>query len=598
MIGIGVAFLVLLALAAAGGTAKAATGTPSDLANGMFGGQKIPVDVQKQIAQALTALTVGTDGKIVGPVTADAIAAASAIAAAIDAAGYHQAAAALQNYIKAARTLLAPGATIPLPSSIPADLQAKINQAIQTERDPKKLQAIVNALKKLPSSTDVTNAIAMLEALIVQVQTAATQAATLAAIQKQIGTPAAPTTGPQVQVPNPAPQIARTYQTQVGDTGSSIAAAFTGNANRWPELRDANPGTASAQYGMAFNAGVAVLKLPASWPAHTMTTGTPAPAPRTTMPVSRPATGGMLRQGSTGPAVAAWQKKIGVTQDGIFGPQTTAATKAWQAAHGLTADGIVGPQTLAAATQVPSATPGPFVPPPPAPPPTVSPVYASHAMIRQGSTGPDVVAWQNVLGVTADGQFGPATNAATVAWQSAHGLSADGVVGPNTWAAAQGLGLVSGLPEYPSHVPPFAIAGDVPEPKTPLEMAAEAMCRNLKAVQTLHGMPGARGKEDKTLVRKFQQIAAGKHDGLASVGTMILAARAGQGDLPLVMYWPKNATAQNVVEYQNLLRHIAEEADKSGNHAYAAALQASAIRERGQGAKRAITPDIENNASV
>ena len=59
------------------------------------------------------------------------------------------------------------------------------------------------------------------------------------------------------------------------------------------------------------------------------------------------------------------------------------------------------------------------------------------ATIRQGSTGEDVKTWQRVIGVTPDGQFGPATDAATRSWQSAHGLTADGVVGPNTWGAAE-----------------------------------------------------------------------------------------------------------------------------------------------------------------
>lgn len=59
------------------------------------------------------------------------------------------------------------------------------------------------------------------------------------------------------------------------------------------------------------------------------------------------------------------------------------------------------------------------------------------ATIRQGSTGEDVKTWQRVIGVTADGSFGPATLAATKTWQAAHGLTADGVVGPKTWEAAE-----------------------------------------------------------------------------------------------------------------------------------------------------------------
>jgi lysozyme len=52
-----------------------------------------------------------------------------------------------------------------------------------------------------------------------------------------------------------------------------------------------------------------------------------------------------IRLGSTGSDVSAWQGAIGVPADGVFGPQTVAATKAWQAGHGVTADGVVGPAT-------------------------------------------------------------------------------------------------------------------------------------------------------------------------------------------------------------------------------------------------------------
>lgn len=42
------------------------------------------------------------------------------------------------------------------------------------------------------------------------------------------------------------------------------------------------------------------------------------------------------------------QQALGITADGINGPQTKAAVQAFQTAHGLTPDGIVGPKTLAA----------------------------------------------------------------------------------------------------------------------------------------------------------------------------------------------------------------------------------------------------------
>ncbi len=76
--------------------------------------------------------------------------------------------------------------------------------------------------------------------------------------------------------------------------------------------------------------------------------------------------------------------------------------------------------------------------------------------LRLGSSGSDVAQWQAIIGVTADGAFGPQTQAATVAWQSAHGLTADGVVGPMTWAKAQGTPSSSG-----SGVPVAAFPGFV-----------------------------------------------------------------------------------------------------------------------------------------
>jgi|WetSurMetagenome_2_1015567.scaffolds.fasta_scaffold16117_6 hypothetical protein len=47
--------------------------------------------------------------------------------------------------------------------------------------------------------------------------------------------------------------------------------------------------------------------------------------------------------------------------------------------------------------------------------------------------------WQLIVGVTADGVFGPLTETATKKWQSAHGINPDGVVGPETWSTVLGV---------------------------------------------------------------------------------------------------------------------------------------------------------------
>ena len=56
-------------------------------------------------------------------------------------------------------------------------------------------------------------------------------------------------------------------------------------------------------------------------------------------------------------------------------------------------------------------------------------------VLKLGSKGPGVVTLQEFLKITADGDFGPKTEAAVKSWQTAHGLLADGIVGRNTWAA-------------------------------------------------------------------------------------------------------------------------------------------------------------------
>lgn len=61
-------------------------------------------------------------------------------------------------------------------------------------------------------------------------------------------------------------------------------------------------------------------------------------------------------------------------------------------------------------------------------------VYPGHAL-RRGDTGPKVVELQTALGITADGSYGPATEAAVRNYQTSHGLLVDGITGPQTWVS-------------------------------------------------------------------------------------------------------------------------------------------------------------------
>ena len=126
---------------------------------------------------------------------------------------------------------------------------------------------------------------------------------------------------------------------------------------------------------------------------------------------------GLLRQGSSGPAVSALQSQLGISADGVFGPQTKAAVISFQQRNGLLVDGIVGPQTRGALGGGSSNTSSSSNNAGPKPSPGVT------------------IAVQKKLGLSADGAYGPITRSAVKAFQARNGLSSDGIVGPATMAA-------------------------------------------------------------------------------------------------------------------------------------------------------------------
>jgi peptidoglycan hydrolase-like protein with peptidoglycan-binding domain len=231
----------------------------------------------------------------------------------------------------------------------------------------------------------------------------------------------------------------------------------------------------------------------------------------------------VLSSGEEGRQVQLLQKALGnVKVDGVFGPETEAAVRSFQASHGLSVDGVVGPQTSAAlrsqsASQtfiadVSSTLPGTVSLPAPAATTATSEstgagegtsttAGATDIADTTSSTtgGSEAVAeiepaeaeaeakiveseqqteekraeeteagavkqLQSALHVSADGDFGPATEAAVRRLQARHGLTVDGIVGPATWS-------VIGVRGQDTLTPP---ASALPKPVAPKPATATA----------------------------------------------------------------------------------------------------------------------------
>jgi peptidoglycan hydrolase-like protein with peptidoglycan-binding domain len=132
-----------------------------------------------------------------------------------------------------------------------------------------------------------------------------------------------------------------------------------------------------------------------------------------------------LNSESQGRQVEMLQEALGISADGVYGPETEEAVRSFQSSRGLTVDGLVGPATIAALRTHSSAL--------------SAGVRRDAVNISSseegGSSGNAVSRLQARLDLSTDGDFGPETEAAVRRLQARHGLTVDGVVGPATWSA-------------------------------------------------------------------------------------------------------------------------------------------------------------------
>lgn len=166
--------------------------------------------------------------------------------------------------------------------------------------------------------------------------------------------------------------------------------------------------------------------------------------------------GDTLREGDTGDAVRAMQKRLKAlgylsgSADGSYGTATKAAVIAFQTANGLSVDGKAGMTTLnrlysAEAKDADSLTTsggsntGAGV--------TVN----GYTTLREGDEGDAVKTLQRALknrgyySGSIDGKYGSSTVAAVTAFQQRNGLRVDGTAGPTTQTALYGTGALDAV---------------------------------------------------------------------------------------------------------------------------------------------------------
>lgn len=135
---------------------------------------------------------------------------------------------------------------------------------------------------------------------------------------------------------------------EAGDTGSKIALALTGNANRWTELKSINKNGYRLNADMVKKYGFPVklgetLNLPASWikvTAQTAAQSAPAqPSASTPAPVSMPA-GNLAAQSQARVVLAAWGKSDGQTEALVpdYGSSSELGATSWTARDVLQAN--------------------------------------------------------------------------------------------------------------------------------------------------------------------------------------------------------------------------------------------------------------------
>ena len=225
-------------------------------------------------------------------------------------------------------------------------------------------------------------------------------------------------------------------------------------------------------------------------------------------------TGSVLKLNSQGTKVSQLQtdlKQLGYYYaeiTGTFGEKTEAAVKDFQKKNGLSADGVAGANTLAAIAAAEEKAGG-----------SVSGSGSSASGLKLGSTGKEVGDLQENLTTLGfyygdiTNHFGTMTQAAVKKFQKSRGLPQDGVAGKTTLAAI--ASAVEGSGSTPAGTTGSSLReGDKGTKVTDLQT-------RLKSLKYYYGdITGSFGSLTKQAVKKFQEANNLTVDGVAGTATL------------------------------------------------------------------------------
>ncbi|MBR3739868.1 MAG: peptidoglycan-binding protein [Clostridia bacterium] len=251
------------------------------------------------------------------------------------------------------------------------------------------------------------------------------------------------------------------------------------------------------------------------------------------------------------------------TADGVYDSDEIAAVKEFQRKNGLTVDGVAGlatQQALYAASAVPAFTAAPVVSVSPTPI-VVGTAYPTQQTLKTGSRGELVSALQTRLQAlgyyngTVDGEYGSATAEAVKKFQKNNGLTADGVAGSQTleklYVSGTAVSAATATPTPTATPKPSAAATTVVTINAKLLQrgdsgsAVKALQQRLVQLGYLSAADGIYGPKTVNAVADFQRNNGLTADGIA--GTMTLNRLSSSSAVPAsgIAGLPSTNTANN-----------------------------------------------------